>query len=121
VSIEFSIPRIPMTINKLMRSHWAVIRREKKVWMDEIRAALGMKGMREMRAWAELPGKIRVELNVHHTRLFDPDNLVSCAKLILDAMKTLRLIADDSAAHIELHVTQALWPEKKTWFKVSKL
>ena len=76
-----------------------------------------------MRAWSNLEDRIRVQIIIHHSRLFDPDNMVSCAKVPLDAAKYLGIISDDSHRCIELEVSQekSKRREARTEFKLSRI
>lgn len=83
----------------------------------------GSKGMAVLRAWAQCSYKVRFEMTIHHSRMFDPDNLVACAKVPLDAAKSLGIILDDSPSHIELSVKQlkSSRREARTEFKLSRI
>ena len=48
--------------------------------------------------------RVLVRITSHRERLIDPDNL--CPKYFIDCLRYAGIIADDSAAHIELSVSQ---------------
>jgi hypothetical protein len=74
-----------------------------------------------LRAWAECGDRVLVEIEVIHGREFDPDNLVSAAKIPLDALKAMGCLIDDSPAHIELMVRQRISKHKSTFFRLIRL
>jgi hypothetical protein len=122
-SIEFSIPRIPPTINRLMRMHWTRRVAEHTAWTEEIKAALHYgKPLRWklLQAWAQCGDRMRIEMTVVHQRDFDPDNLFSICKVPLDSLVALQCLKGDSSKHIELAVKQERGkPETK--FKITRL
>lgn len=120
-AVEFSVPRIPLTINRIMRGHWSKRVANKKLWTLELSACISNSGKRALKAWAECKNKVRLEIHVVHSRAFDPDNLVSAAKIPCDAMVTMGFLAGDREQNIELKVTQELAKEKITRFKISRI
>lgn len=61
---------------------------------------------------------MRVRIHVQHSRLYDYDNLVSGCKPILDSLKSLGYIIDDSPEHIELSITDEKSIERQTIIEV---
>jgi hypothetical protein len=122
-TIEFIVPRVPPTINALMRKHWSFRQREKKVWLVELGVALCYdKALPRLRSWAEEGKRVRVEICVYHPRSFDPDNLKSAAKIPLDVLvKPYECLKGDKESDIELDVRQEHSKEKKTVFRITKL
>lgn len=118
--VEFSIPQVPRTINWFMTHHWTKKHENKRVWMQEF-SAMGTTNKRFLKTWAECGNKVRVEITVLHVRAFDPDNLVSAAKIPLDAMVTMKMLPGDKHSDIELFVTQEISKEKLTKFKITRL
>lgn len=94
--IILEIPRATPSRNATFHKHWLASYREKKLWAWEVRLALS--GRRPM----AFTGRARVTIERRSRRLLDPDNLVGGFKSLLDALKAERIIADDSAAHIDL-------------------
>lgn len=50
--------------------------------------------------------KIQIRIENRRTSFLDPDNLYATPKFLIDQMRALHLIPDDSPEHIELTVTQ---------------
>jgi hypothetical protein len=65
------------------------------------------------------PERIVLRVTSLRSRLIDPDNL--CAKYLVDAARYLRLIKDDSAAHIEFQIVQQKVPkaDQKTILEIT--
>lgn len=114
--IVITVPKIPPSQNELLRMHWAKRKREQTVWCEWLTA--GMNGaehngqrklVREIRRRVLAGERNRVEIEIHHSRTDDRDNLWGRAKLVLDAMKYKKgagIIWDDDEKHLELAVTQ---------------
>ena len=47
-------------------------------------------------------GRVRLKVTVFNSREYDPDNLVGCLKPVLDALKNVRFLRDDSREWLEL-------------------
>lgn len=94
---------LPPSLNRLLRMHWAFRENVKKLLEKEI-------------YYSSLPrlveftmtrrAKRRVRIIINHKRMDDPDNLSGRAKLILDVLKYMHLIWDDSSGWIDLKVEQ---------------
>lgn len=119
-SVCFEVPRLFPTINTLTRKHWSYRHNQVTLAGVEIMAEIMPTKLRTLRAWAECKLKVRVVMIIYHTKLYDPDNVYSAAKIPLDALKSLRCIVDDSARWIDLVVTQHQAPEKRTKFEISR-
>lgn len=98
VGLEIQVPEVAPSLNRLMRMHWAARRKLLKKW--------------EVAVWAELyrigahrfhySGRVTVHIMRRSHHMLDADNLHGAAKLILDSLKTARVIEDDSPEHIDL-------------------
>ncbi len=125
LAVEFTVPRVPPTMNVLIRKHWTFRRDMRQLWMEEIRAALWYGrplAIKTLQAWAECGDKVRIEIHVAHSGEFDPDNLASVGKLPLDALKALGCIVDDSHKHIEFPTpTQERSSKRFTRFRIVRL
>ena len=112
---RFHFPYKFESLNKMMRTHWAV----RKKRQEEIMAAV------EHAANPPIPkfyGKARLTIIRQwgkRGRAFDPDNLVASCKMLIDCLKEpkgrsnygLGIIRDDSSADIELLVKQEKSPD----------
>lgn len=101
--IEIQVPEVAPSLNRLVRMHWAARNRLLKKWQwivwAEVYRLGGPSGMK-------FHGKVRVRITRRSHHLLDADNLHGAAKLVLDALKTAKVIEDDSPEHIELHCEQ---------------
>lgn len=121
-SVSFFVPRIPPSPNQLHGKHWRARFNLKNTWIVELQVGAQREDWARLREWHEV-SKVKFEMIIHHSRFFDPDNLVSCAKVPLDAAKWLGFITDDSSKWIELVVTQEKAKRKncRTQFRITRI
>ena len=62
-----------------------------------------------------------VTILIEHKRLYDADNAVSGCKPVLDTLKKLGLIYDDSLRFMELDVRQVKGKRKQTTIELEPL
>lgn len=113
--ITFEVGLLPPSINQLMRKHWSYRHNQKTLWTEEL-ACMEQGNLAALRKMATSRQRVSVEITVHHKNSFDPDNLKSCAKIPLDALKGLDCLVDDSAKWIDLDVKEVVGGEVKTVF-----
>lgn len=101
--IEFTIPEVAPSLNRLLRMHWRTRRRLLKKWEWAIFAEVyrlgGPIAVKQV-------GRVAVRITRRGRKTLDQDNLHGAAKIILDALKASKVIEDDSPAHIELTCEQ---------------
>jgi len=123
--ITIEIPRAPVTLNRLLRMHWTIRRKESEVWGAELHAWIcdrtHCQEKKMLLAKTELMQKMRVEIEVHHSRLFDEDNLWGATKAIRDAMQREKMIYKDDPEFLTGAVTQvkSARREQKTLIRIS--
>ncbi len=117
-AVEFTVPRVFPTINTLSRKHWGYRHNQIALTQTEFTAILGRNKMKYLRFWAECNRRVEIRITVYHRKAFDPDNLISCAKIPLDSLKGLRCIVDDSDKWITLHVRQEISKDVRTVFRI---
>jgi hypothetical protein len=117
-----TIPLVPPSPNELRRKyrHPLAYRKLRKLWEQELFYGMACSRHRqELLAAAAASERMRVEIVVHHTKEFDPDNLPGACKPILDAMKNCGYIVDDNEKKLQLiPPAQVLSQEKKTVIKI---
>ena len=103
---------MPPSLNELItgkyRNHHAR-RRLREAWEQELIAVIGPDIRRKVREFineTDPPRKMRLNLFVGRKRLLDPDNLYGGAKPVIDAIKKVALLYDDSVAYINLEIHQ---------------
>ena len=94
---------LPPSVNQLERMHWAVRRKMRTRFCREL-------------AWAMIeaqvkppirePDRMRVQIKVYRPRRFDPDNAMGGLKPLIDAMRDLGLLKNDSPKWIDLSLEQ---------------
>ena len=103
------------SLNKMMRTHWAVRRKRQ----EELMAAVEYAAPRPL---PKFTGKTRLTVIRQwgkRGRAFDPDNLVASCKMLIDCLKEpkgrtkygLGIIPDDDPEHLELLVKQEKSPD----------
>lgn len=103
--MNWILDRLPMTNNRLLRSHWAVRKREKTAWGVLLRSQHPPPQQSE--------GKRRVEITVFRNRLQDKDNSYASVKPLVDALVHQGFLEDDRPALLDLQVRETQVPRKE--------
>jgi len=102
--IVLDIPDVPPSPNRLRGVHWAKKKQIADYWKSLVRAEI-------------LPGHVdvkqQVKVTLCHARLYDKDNAYASCKPVLDALKTWKLIVDDSEKWLVVDVEQKTCPHKQ--------
>lgn len=95
----FEVAEVVPSLNRLLRMHWTQRRRLIQRWSWLV---LGAVRGRDTLPVGQFVGRVRIRVirRSHHT--LDDDNLAGSAKVILDALKRIGVIEDDSPAHVQL-------------------
>lgn len=101
MQVEFTIPSVTPSLNT-----WQRMNRYKRPGVRRM-FAWECRVFRPL-SWVPAPPFVRVWIVRHGQRLLDFDNLVGGCKVLCDSLKDAGFIADDSPAHIDLHVSQEL-------------
>lgn len=109
--MNFTIPDVPVSLNRLERMHWAVRRRYNMDWYWKVKVYAQSWNNNEKR-------KATVKIHQIRARKLDKDNLYGSVKPILDGMKGW-LIHDDSTIYIDLTVTQETGKPVRTLIEVN--
>jgi Holliday junction resolvase RusA-like endonuclease len=108
MTLHLEIPRIPVSLNILLRMHWRYQRKDAQMWQQEIRYGL----LTQCTPLPKLPyAKARVSIHRQSRGQLDPDGLVGCVKHIVDALRYAHVLVDDSPDHLVLIVTQEQKPK----------
>lgn len=100
LQLEFSLPTLPITRNERDRLHWAARRKERARWKSLIASVAGRAPRR----------KEKMVLCIYFSRpgrLQDPDNAQASAKDVIDALRSLGWIWDDSEKWLALTVIES--------------
>ena len=107
--IRLTVRTLPTSTNMLERMHWAVKRRMRRGFAWELRAALADIDLTPAPLIeSPRPGKRRVSITIYRPRRLDPDNCAGGLKPLLDAMRDVGLIRNDSPRWLELVVDQRI-------------
>jgi len=116
------IPAVPPSPNELRRKyrHPHAYKKLRQQWEHDLFYGMSCARHRqELVDQAKSFQQMRVHVTVYHSRLYDSDNLAGSQKPILDALKNLGFIADDSPARLDLLTpSQIISDEKKTIVRI---
>lgn len=115
------VPGVPPSPNVLRRKYRSVFAymNLRKDWERALYWGTGgSRHVREQQTRAKVD-RMHVQIHLAHKKFYDPDNLPGSVKVVLDALKNIGFIKDDSAEHIELSVTQAISTDVYTRIKIA--
>jgi hypothetical protein len=118
-----TVPLVPPSPNELRRKYRNphAYRRLRKLWEDELFYGASCSRHRAELIDAAKKGRMRVQITVHHPRIFDQDNLPGALKPILDALVNIHFLANDDREHLELlPPAQIHSTEKKTVIVINR-
>lgn len=102
--IRLVLSSIPPSLNQYLRMHWAVKRKLRVKYHWELLSCLSVM------SWEQKPKqktpKASVKISVFRPRRLDQDNLTGGLKPLIDAMRDVGLIRDDSPRWLDLIVRQ---------------
>lgn len=113
--LRVTIDGVTPSLNKYLGMHWAQRRKLRPQYAWAIRAAMIESG------WAEdgdmYPArapKMRVQITSHRKALLDRDNLIGGAKPLVDALKDVHAIRDDTESWATIEWLQVVDKANKT-------
>ena len=109
---KITIPVIVPSVNETNKLHWGARDRLKKSFRKHIEGAILDQDMKINKL--KRPKKRRLMIYSFRKKTMDPDNIWASHKEMIDAIKELGLIWDDSEKYIDLRVFQLKHPEQKT-------
>ena len=105
---------ITPSLNKLLRKHWATRKRDRLALGKLIWYSFLMQNSRpDLDAPIILLRKCRLTISSYRKSLLDPDNFIGGLKEMVDVLKNIRLIYDDSPQYLDLVANQHLSKNKK--------
>lgn len=100
------IDMVPPSLNKYMRMHWAVKKRLRESYGNLLRLCLADAGIE----LPEITTKMRVQISIHSrgatARRLDTDNLYGGCKFLVDSMRDVWLIRNDSPKWLDLSICE---------------
>lgn len=113
--LRVTIEGVTPSLNQLVRMHWSKRRKLRPQYAWAIRVAMLEAGWAEEGdLYPELAPKMRVQIVSHRSAELDRDNLVGGAKPLVDALKDVHVIRDDSPAWAEVEYIQVVDKANKT-------
>jgi hypothetical protein len=99
-----TIPDVPPSPNELRRKYKSpyAYKKLRESWEWGLVCAAAPHHRDELRKQAQRPGKLWVQITVHHNRVTDEDNLVGSQKPVLDALVRTGYLANDSPDRLQL-------------------
>jgi len=119
--VLISIPRVPPSPNVLKRKYRTphTYKKLREEWEHDLYYGVSCGRHRSYLRDNAKMGRMWVQITVHHSKPFDADNLQGSQKVILDALRNLEYIADDSQDKLNLiPAEQIIGKEKKTVVKI---
>ena len=104
-----TIPMVPPSPNELRRKyrHPQAYRRLREQWEHDLMYGVSCSRHRqELIKQAKESNRVHVGVAIFHSKPYDPDNLVGSVKPILDALRNLGYIQDDTLEKLDLAVIQ---------------
>jgi hypothetical protein len=115
-----TVAEIPPSQNTMLRWHWQKLHQERRRWVS----FLGYQGAKRIPAATETT-KRRVLIEIHkgpRGKFDDPDNLPSRGKFILDALRELGVLWDDTNEHVAVEfIDHGPTPTKRTTVTVADM
>lgn len=103
-----TIPEAPPSPN-VMRRWFRTPHRYRRLrdeWQLSLLAAASLEERNVLRAAASARTRIHVDIVIEHRQTFDTDNLYGAVKTVLDALRNIGFVFDDSPASLALKVEQ---------------
>ena len=98
--VHWTFQRVPLTLNQLLRTHWAARGRDLESWKYHVLAAAGNRHRLAKR------GRVRLRIVVYRAKRQDPDNAFGSVKHLVDALNRLGWLVDDTLEWLELEVVE---------------
>ena len=115
--IEIEVPRVAKSPNKLLGRHWYAKAAEREAWRQHIYALLSHGDQKRIAAVNESGRILYLEIVQYRKRELDAsDNLPASVKPLLDALKSIHLIRDDSGKWVKAEVRQEKCPKGRSQF-----
>jgi len=113
--LRIVIEGVTPSLNKYLGMHWAQRRKLRPQYAWAVRVAMLEAGWAEEGdLYPELTPKMKVQITSHRKALLDRDNLVGGAKPLIDALKDVHAIRDDSPAWVSIEYIQVVDKGNKT-------
>lgn len=100
IVVHFAPPS-PNELRRKYRTPLAYMRLRKN-WEEALFYGVGSGRQRAILIEQAQNRRMRARITIYHRREFDPDNLVGCLKPVLDALRVVGYIHDDSSEWLEL-------------------
>jgi Holliday junction resolvase RusA-like endonuclease len=108
MKINFTVESIPPSGSDYTRYHWVVKKRLRRDWAWMIMVALRKDRTIKIDGTHRPDKKRRVKIVVYRGRFLDLDNLYMGCKGVIDAMRDLNLLRNDSPKWLDLTIEQEI-------------
>lgn len=106
MTVIIDVPYSPCSLNQLYGRHWTYGMKEKKLWMDYLFKLTQPIQRGLLMNWGREKRKVRVDIAIYHSRMFDRANLFGACKPIEDAIVKLEWAHDDRDAYMNTSIKQ---------------
>lgn len=100
--VRIILPVVTLSENRLLRMHWTARKAEQHKYLKWLIAA----GAQDKMFYVGEKEKRAVEIYSYRKRRIDPDNLTGGMKPLIDCLRKINLIWDDSPKYLDLTVIQ---------------
>ncbi len=94
--------RVPVTLNQLLRDHWAKRGRDLESWKYHVLSVAGKRHKLSKRS------RVQLKITIYRARLQDPDNAVGSVKPLVDALSRIGWLVDDTLEWLALDVEERI-------------
>lgn len=113
--LRVTIDGVTPSLNKYLGMHWQARRKLRPQYAWAVRVAMLEAGWAEQcDLYPELAPRMRVQITSHRKALLEYDNLVGGAKPLVDALRDVHLIRDDSEEWADIEYLQVVDKTHKT-------
>ena len=116
---KFTLDVVPPSFNVYDRMHWAVKKKLRETLGRRVMFALFEQGWRMPADRAEVP-PMMVSVVICRPRRLDPDSATASLKPLLDGMRDVRALRNDSPRWLKLEVDQEISAVPRTEITISE-
>lgn len=116
-SVTLTIDKASPSLNELQGLHWVRLRARNLEWLNLVCAAKLNAGLHGMPMFE----RAKVHIMRQGAKLLDEDNLAGGMKPLIDSLRKLGIIVDDSPDRMSLTVEQRIGKPKRTTIHVEQV
>jgi Holliday junction resolvase RusA-like endonuclease len=112
--MRITVPMIPPSPNELRRKYRNPLayKRLRESWEHSLAYAVPSASDRVALVSTGRNRKVRVKITLFHSGKYDPDNLIGACKPVLDALKNIHYIRDDSDQWLDFALPEQFYSSR---------